>query len=60
MNGIVTGLNVEVGERVVGTAQMAGTEMMNVSQLDVMEVLIDVNENDIVFAWITFVMECND
>ena len=48
MNGIVTGLNVEVGERVVGTAQMAGTEMMNVSQLDVMEVLIDVNENDIV------------
>lgn len=48
MNGIVTGLNIEVGERVVGTAQMAGTEMMNVSQLDVMEVLIDVNENDIV------------
>lgn len=48
MNGIVTGLNIEVGERVVGTAQMAGTEMMNVSQLDIMEVLIDVNENDIV------------
>ncbi|CAI8317727.1 MAG: Macrolide export protein MacA [Owenweeksia sp. TMED14] len=48
MKGIVTGLSVEVGERVVGTAQMAGTEMMNVSQLDIMEVLIDVNENDIV------------
>jgi len=48
MDGIVTGLNVEVGERVVGTAQMAGTEMMRVSQLETMEVLVDVNENDIV------------
>ncbi len=48
MDGIVTGLNVEVGERVVGTAQMAGTEMMRVSQLETMEVVVDVNENDIV------------
>ena len=48
MDGIVTGLNVEVGERVVGTGQMAGTEMMRVSQLETMEVLVDVNENDIV------------
>ena len=48
MDGIVTGLSVEVGERVVGTAQMAGTEMMRVSQLETMEVVVDVNENDIV------------
>ncbi|MDA9151230.1 efflux RND transporter periplasmic adaptor subunit [Schleiferiaceae bacterium] len=48
MDGTVTGLNVEVGERVVGTAQMAGTEMMRVSQLETMEVVVDVNENDIV------------
>ena len=48
MDGIVTGLNVEVGERVVGTAQMAGTEMMRISQLETMEVVVDVNENDIV------------
>ena len=48
MDGIVTGLNIEVGERVVGTAQMAGTEMMRISQLETMEVVVDVNENDIV------------
>lgn len=48
MDGVVIGLNVEVGERVVGTAQMAGTEMMRVSQLETMEVVVDVNENDIV------------
>ena len=48
MDGIVTGISVEVGERVVGTAQMAGTEMMRVSQLETMEVVVDVNENDIV------------
>ncbi|HAG49366.1 MAG TPA: efflux RND transporter periplasmic adaptor subunit [Cryomorphaceae bacterium] len=48
MDGIVTGLSVEVGERVVGTAQMAGTEMMRVSQLETMEVVVDVNERDIV------------
>ncbi|MDG1253433.1 MAG: efflux RND transporter periplasmic adaptor subunit [Schleiferiaceae bacterium] len=48
MDGTVTGLSVEVGERVVGTAQMAGTEMMRISQLETMEVVVDVNENDIV------------
>jgi HlyD family secretion protein len=36
------------GERVVGTAQMAGTEMMRISDLNRMEVRVDVNENDIV------------
>lgn len=47
-NGTVTGLDVEEGERVLGNAQMAGTEMMRVSLLDRMEVLVEVNENDIV------------
>ncbi len=48
IDGTVTGLNVELGERVVGTAQMAGTEMMRISQLETMEVVVDVNENDII------------
>jgi HlyD family secretion protein len=48
MDGTVTGLNVELGERVVGTAQMAGTELMRISDLSRMEVVVDVNENDIV------------
>jgi HlyD family secretion protein len=39
-NGTVTGLGVEEGERVLGNAQMAGTEMMRVSLLDRMEVLV--------------------
>lgn len=46
--GVVTGLVSKKGERVVGTAQMAGTEMMRISDLDRMEVRVDVNENDIV------------
>lgn len=46
--GTITLLNSEVGERVVGTAQMAGTEIMRVSDLENMEVMIEVNENDIV------------
>ena len=47
-DGTVTGLAVEEGERVLGNSQMAGTEMMRVSLLDMMEVLVEVNENDIV------------
>ena len=46
--GIVTQMNSEKGERVVGTAQMAGTEIMRISNLDIMEVEVNVNENDIV------------
>jgi HlyD family secretion protein len=41
-------LSVELGERVVGTAQMAGTEIVRVANLNNMEVEVDVNENDIV------------
>lgn len=48
VSGIVSNLLVEKGERVVGTAQMAGTEMMRLADLNKMEVRVDVNENDIV------------
>lgn len=47
-SGIVTQLNSEKGERVVGTAQMAGTEIMRISNLGTMEVQVNINENDIV------------
>jgi HlyD family secretion protein len=46
-NGVVSALNNEKGERVVGTAQMAGTEIMVISNFNNMEVIVDVNENDI-------------
>ncbi len=48
MDGIVSKLSVELGERVVGTSQMAGTEMLRIANFDAMEVLVDVNENDII------------
>ncbi|HOY06215.1 MAG TPA: efflux RND transporter periplasmic adaptor subunit [Saprospiraceae bacterium] len=47
VSGIVSKLNVERGERVVGTLQMAGTEMMRIANLRSMEVQVDVSENDI-------------
>jgi len=48
VNGTVSKLNKEKGERVVGTAQMEGTEIMRLANLNEMEVSVDVNENDIV------------
>ncbi|MBK9270223.1 MAG: efflux RND transporter periplasmic adaptor subunit [Saprospiraceae bacterium] len=48
VSGIVSQLSVERGERVVGTVQMSGTEMMRIADLSVMEVQIEVSENDIV------------
>jgi HlyD family secretion protein len=48
MNGTVSKLNVELGERVVGTSQMAGTELLRIANLNNMEVRVNVNENDIV------------
>ena len=48
MDGVVSKLIVKKGERVVGTATMAGTEMLRIADLNVMEVRVDVNENDIV------------
>lgn len=47
-NGVVSKLLVEKGERVVGTQQMAGTEMLRLADLTRMEVRVDVNENDII------------
>ena len=46
-SGIISKLNVELGERVVGTSQMAGTEMLRIANLNNMEVRDNVNENDI-------------
>ena len=48
MTGTVSMLNVEKGERVVGTMQMTGTEIMRIANLNRMEVKVDVNENDII------------
>lgn len=48
MDGTISLLNVELGERVVGTQQMAGTELLRVANLNDMEVEVDVNENEIV------------
>ena len=47
VDGTVSKLNVELGERVVGTSQMSGTEMLRIANLNSMEVNVDVNENDI-------------
>ncbi len=48
IDGIVTKLSVEVGERVVGTIQMAGTEMIRIANLNRMEAQVDVSESDVV------------
>lgn len=48
VDGTISKLNVEKGERVVGTSQMAGTEILTLANLNEMEVSVDVNENDIV------------
>jgi HlyD family secretion protein len=48
MGGTISKLSVEIGERVVGTTQMAGTEMLRIADLSQMEVLVDVNEIDII------------
>jgi len=48
-DGTVSTLNVEVGERVTGASQFsAGTEIMRIANLDILEVNVEVNENDIV------------
>lgn len=47
VSGIISKLNIEKGERVVGTLQMTGTEMMRIANFESMEVQVDVSENDI-------------
>jgi HlyD family secretion protein len=48
ISGTISRLNVELGERVVGTKQMTGTEIMRIANLKNMEAEVDINENDIV------------
>ena len=48
MDGTISGLKVELGERVLGTSQFQGTEVMTVADLSRMEARVDVGENDIV------------
>ncbi|MEO5997136.1 MAG: efflux RND transporter periplasmic adaptor subunit [Chitinophagaceae bacterium] len=47
MDGVISLLNVKKGERVVGNSMMAGTEMMRVADMSLIEVIVDVGENDI-------------
>ena len=47
MDGVVSLLNVKKGERVVGNSMMAGTEMLRIADMRVIEVRVDVGENDI-------------
>lgn len=47
MDGVVSLLNVKKGERVVGNSMMAGTEMMRIADMSIIEVRVDVGENDI-------------
>ena len=48
IEGTISKLNVELGERVVGTGQMAGTEILRLANLNAMEVVVEVHENDII------------
>src|SRR3954454_23241619 len=48
IDGNVTVLNSQLGERIVATNQFAGTEVMRVADLSNMEARVDVNENDVV------------
>jgi HlyD family secretion protein len=47
-DGTISSLSIERGERVLGNAQTAGTEMLRIARMNQMEVEVDVNENDIV------------
>ncbi len=47
VGGIISKMNVERGERVVATYQMAGTEMFRISNLFAMEARVDVGESDV-------------
>lgn len=48
INGIITQLAVERGEKVVGTSQFPGTELLRIADLNTMNAIVDVDENDIV------------
>lgn len=46
--GTISKLNSQLGERVVGTATMAGTEVMSIADLEDMEARVDIGESDVV------------
>jgi HlyD family secretion protein len=48
ISGTIVSLKSKSGERVVGTGQFPGTEVLRIANLDSMQVEVDVNENDIV------------
>lgn len=48
IDGTITKLNSKIGERVVGTGQFPGTEVLRMANLDSMQVEVEVNENDII------------
>jgi len=50
MDGIVTQLNVEFAERVLGSGFSQGTNIMTVADLSNMEAVVDVDENDVVLV----------
>ncbi len=50
INGVVTKRNAEIGETVLGTQQFQGTEMLRISDLTVMNAIVEVDENDIVLV----------
>lgn len=50
MDGQVTVLNSKLGERVVGTSMMAGTEIMDIANMNTMEAQVNVDENDVVLV----------
>lgn len=50
MDGIVSVLNSKLGERVVGTSMMAGTEIMDIADMNSMEAQVNVDENDVVLV----------
>lgn len=47
VDGVISKLSIQKGERVLGTQQFAGTEIMTISDLNALDVNVDVNENDI-------------
>lgn len=50
MNGVISQLNTEVGERVSGSTFTQGTHIMTVADLSQMEARVDVGENDVVMV----------
>ncbi len=50
MDGTVSQLNSELGERVLGTQQFQGTDVMTIADLSRMEARVDVSENDVILV----------